>query len=106
MKFFLDHDVPERVAEVLQQEGHSVTRLRAALPTETPDAKVLNFAREHELILVTCNRDDFLSLAKTQKHCGIVVLIRRRTRIAECAALLRLVRTATASGLVENINFA
>lgn len=106
MKFFLDHDVPERVAEVLKLEGHSVTRLREALPIETPDAGVLKYALEHDLILVTCNRDDFLSLAKAQKHHGMVILIRRRTRIAECVALLRLVRTATASGLVENINFA
>jgi predicted nuclease of predicted toxin-antitoxin system len=106
MKFFLDHDVPERVAEVLKQEGHAVTLLREALPTETPDENVLKFALEHGMILVTCNRDDFLFLARTHKHHGIIVLIRRRTRIAECVALLRLVRQAAASGLAANINFA
>jgi predicted nuclease of predicted toxin-antitoxin system len=106
VNFFLDHDIPERVAEVLKLEGHSVTMLRHALPIETCDEEVLKFALRHELILVTCNRNDFLSLAKSQKHHGIVVLIRRRTRITECVAMLRLVRQATLSGLVENINFA
>jgi len=53
------------------------------------------------MILVTCNRDDFLSLAKIQKHYGIVILIRRRSRIAECGAMLRLVRNASVSGLIS-----
>lgn len=106
MNFFLDHDIPERVAEVLKQEGHAPVSLRQSLPIETSDENVLKFAREHEMILVTCNPGDFLSLAKTQKHHGIVILIRRRSRIAECAARLRLVRKATVSGLVGNINFA
>jgi len=106
VKFLLDHDVPERVAEVLRQEGHSITTLRQTLPVETSDEQVLKQALEQEMILVTCNRDDFLSLAKIHKRHGIIILIRRRTRIAECVAILRLVRQATASGLIGNISFA
>jgi predicted nuclease of predicted toxin-antitoxin system len=56
VNFFLDHDIPERVAEVLKQEGHAIVSLRQSLPIETSDENVLKFAREHEMILVTCIR--------------------------------------------------
>lgn len=41
MNFLLDHDVPERVAAVLRQEGHAVTRLREVLQIDIDDAAVL-----------------------------------------------------------------
>ena len=106
MNFFLDHDVPERVGDVLRQEGHVIVRLRDALPINTTDAVVLKYAGEHELILVTCNRDDFIPLARSRTHFGLIVLIRRRSRIVECANLLRLLNSAGESGLAGNINFA
>jgi hypothetical protein len=56
--------------------------------------------------LVTCNRDDFIKLAETQRDRGIVVIIRRKTRAAARAALLRLLERAGESGLKDNINFA
>lgn len=55
---------------------------------------------------MTCNRDDFIDLAKRQSHHGIVVIIRRRTRAAERAALFRLLERAGETGLKNNINFA
>ena len=63
MKFFFDHDVPADAARVLRQEGHEVTELREVLPVETTDAEVFGYAHERDLMLVTCNRDDFLLLA-------------------------------------------
>jgi len=105
VNFFLDHDVPERVGDVLRQEGHVIVRLRDALPINTTDAVVLKYAGEHELILVTCNRDDFISLAAAGSHFGIIVLARRKSRLAECSAVLKLVRKAGESGLVRNVNF-
>jgi hypothetical protein len=56
--------------------------------------------------LVTCNRDDFIELAQRQPHHGIIVIVRRRTRAAERAALFRLLERAGESGLKGNINFA
>jgi len=55
---------------------------------------------------VTCNRNDFIRLAERQPHLGIVVVIRRRTRAAERAALFRLLERAGDAGLQGNINFA
>lgn len=106
MRFFLDNDVPDRVAGVLDVAGHDVVRLREVLPPDSEDPEVLDRATAQGYVLVTCNRGDFVTLARTRSHAGIIVLIRRRTRIAECAALLRLIQRAGAEGLAGNINFA
>jgi predicted nuclease of predicted toxin-antitoxin system len=106
VNFLIDHDVPERIGDVLRQEGHSVIRLREVLPVEAKDAEVLKYAAEHELILVTCNRDDFLKLAAAIAHRGLIVLIRRRSRLLECSAILKLIRKAGEAGLINNVNFA
>lgn len=106
MIFLLDQDVPDPIARVIQQAGHEVQRLREKLPVNSPDEAVLAFAHAQNLVLVTCNRDDFLSLSKTNPHAGMIVLIRRQTRIAECSAFLRLLQSAGETGLRNNINFA
>jgi predicted nuclease of predicted toxin-antitoxin system len=77
--------------------------LRDVRPRTASDAEALEYAVDHDLIVITCNRDDFLRLARDQPHRGIVVVIRRRSRAAERAALLRLVERAGPEGLVGNI---
>ena len=106
MIFLLDQDVPEPIARIIQQAGNEVLRLREKLPIDSSDEAVLAFAHTHNALLVTCNRDDFLLLAKTNPHAGIIVLIRRQTRIAECGSFLRLLQSAEEAGLRNNINFA
>jgi predicted nuclease of predicted toxin-antitoxin system len=102
----LDHDVPARIGAVLRSAGHEVAELRFVLPTDSPDDSVFAHAAAHGLILITCNRDDFLELASTQTHAGLIILIRRASRLAECAALLRLLEKAQSAGLEGNVNFA
>jgi predicted nuclease of predicted toxin-antitoxin system len=106
MNFLLDHDVPDDLSFLLIQLGHKVTFLRQALPADSSDDEVLDFAYGRGCILITCNRDDFLRLAKVKPHHGIIIAIRRRTRAAERAALLSLIERAGQSGLDANINFA
>jgi predicted nuclease of predicted toxin-antitoxin system len=106
VKFLLDHDVPDDLSYLLEQLGHEVTLLRKALPGDSPDEAVLRFAREAGCILLTCNRDDFLHLAATKPHHGVVIIIRRRTRGDERVALLRLLDRAGETGLRGNVNFA
>ena len=106
MKFLLDHDVPEDLSYLLEQLGHDVTLLRKALLEDASDEAVLQFAHERGSVLLTCNRDDFLNLATTKPHHGIVIVIRRRTRAAERAALFRLLERAGETGLQKNVNFA
>jgi predicted nuclease of predicted toxin-antitoxin system len=106
MKFFLDHDVPDDLSHLLDQLGHEVVFLRDILPATTPDEQVLAEAISRDVILLTCNRDDFVALAAGRAHPGIIVIIRRRSRLAEKAALLRLMERAGENGLAGNINFA
>ncbi|MGH7577470.1 MAG: DUF5615 family PIN-like protein [Longimicrobiales bacterium] len=106
MKFLLDHDVPDDITYTLTTLSHEVQRLRELVSTTIPDDQVLNLATEHGSVLITCNRDDFLALAARTRHPGIIVLIRRRTRALERAALVRLLDNAGDAGLRENVNFA
>jgi len=106
VRFLLDHDVPDTIAGVLARAGHEVNLLRDVLPVDTKDFQVLALAAQRDLVLVTCNRDDFLKLASKQRHAGIIIIVRRRTRAAECAAVLRLLRAAGDSGILGSINFA
>ncbi|HOC58115.1 MAG TPA: DUF5615 family PIN-like protein [Verrucomicrobiota bacterium] len=106
MKFLLDHDVPDDVAFSLEALGHEVIKLREALSVRTPDDEVLSQATQRQCLLITCNRDDFRAAAERVPHCGIIILIRRRSRALERAALVHLLDTAGEGGLRGNINFA
>ena len=106
MKFLLDHDVPDDLSYLLEQLSHDVTLLRKVLPGDSSDEAVLRFAHEAGCILLTCNRDDFLHLAATEPHNGVVIVIRRRTRGEERVALFRLLERAGETGLRNNVNFA
>lgn len=86
--------------------GHSVVLLREVLPGTTSDPKVLAYAVANGLLMVTCNRDDFVALAGTQTHHGLIVVFRRKSRTAERVALVRLLENAGEQGLAGNINFA
>jgi predicted XRE-type DNA-binding protein len=48
----------------------------------------------------------FLTEALNVEHPGIILLIRRKTRTAERAALINLLDRAGESGIAGNINFA
>ena len=106
MKFLLDHDVPDDLSYLLEQLGHEVVLLRRALPEDSSDEVVLRLAHDAGCVLLTCNRDDFLHLAATHAHHGVVIVIRRRTRGDERAALFRLLERAGDTGLRNNVNFA
>jgi hypothetical protein len=61
VRFLLDHDVPDDATVSLEALGHEVIKLREVLPMTTPDDEVLRLAGERGCVLITCNRDDFLS---------------------------------------------
>lgn len=106
MRFLLDNDVPDVIARVLKEAGDDVLFLRNTMPKKSADSVVLDYAAANQLILITCNRDDFIPLARNRTHSGLIILIRRRSRLLECANLLRLLDSAGQAGLASNINFA
>jgi len=81
-------------------------RLREVLSTTTSDEEIFQFTVKQELILISCNRDDFLNAAQKMVHAGLIILIRRRSRALERAALVRLLDQAGEAGIKGNINFA
>jgi hypothetical protein len=88
-----------------------VPRLREVLPVRAADEMVFEFAQREQRILISCHRNHFLKLAreaveKENSFAGLIILIRRRTRQAECAHLLTLLRRAGETGLTGNINLA
>ena len=111
MRFLLDHDVPDEVARSLRYWGYEVKQLREVLPARTPDDAVFAHAQSEGSIIITCSRGHFLGLARQtlaqgQALSGLVVLIRRRSRQAECGHLLALLRRGGEDGLKGNINIA
>jgi predicted nuclease of predicted toxin-antitoxin system len=106
VKFLLDHDVHDDVIYSLLSLGHEVQKPRDILPTTTPDEEVLRMAAKENGILITCNRDDFLAIAEHQANPGIVILVRRRSRALERAALIQFIDRAGETGIRGNINFA
>jgi len=104
--FFFDHDVADEVVQMLRYWEHEVILLRKVLPITAKDDEVFAYACEQGVLMVTCNRDDFLELAAGRRHPGLIILIRRRTHQAEAAHLLKLIENAGEEGLRGNINFA
>ncbi len=106
MTFLLDHDTPDNLAYSLEALGHKSICLRDVLPVKTRDEDVFMHAYKQGWIVITCNRDDYLALAKSKPHNGLIILLRRRTRAAERAALVHLLDRAGESGICNNVNFA
>jgi predicted nuclease of predicted toxin-antitoxin system len=105
VKLLFDHDVPDDTAYGLSAQGQEVIRLREVLDPQSSDEEVLRFAAENDYVLITCN-DDFLSLAESIPHAGLIILIRRSARVRERVALLRLLDSAGEQGIRNNINYA
>jgi len=106
VKFLIDEDVAVEIDRSLLQSGQNVVRAADVLGFRTDDVDIWEYACRHALIVVTCNRSDFLELAGEAPATGLIILNRRRTRQAECSNLLRLLAKAGEAGLRGNINFA
>jgi hypothetical protein len=103
VKFLLDHDVPDDLSYLLEELNHEVMLLRKSLPGNSSDEAVLTPAVVGYWLATGTN---FLHLVTTRPHHGVVIIIRRRTRADERAALFRLLERAGEAGLVNNVNFA
>jgi hypothetical protein len=85
--------------------------LRQALPITAPDEEVFRHSQADGRLIISCNRAHFQALAEQavqsqQPFPGLIVLIRRRSRQAECARLLQLLGRGGETELANNINFA
>jgi hypothetical protein len=89
-------------------DGPCVLLVADTLGTRTDDVDVWYYAVQTKalILILTCNRQDFLKLAGPKPATGLVILKRRKTRQAECKHLLALLASAGGTGLADNINFA
>jgi len=111
VKFLLDHDVPDEVARSMAYWHYDAQCLREVLPITTTDEAIFSFAQRESRVLISCNRDHYLGLAREaisqqRPFAGLIILIRRRTRQSECSHLLSLLRRAGESGVTGNLNLA
>jgi predicted nuclease of predicted toxin-antitoxin system len=106
VKFLIDEDVAIEITRCLLNAGHEVLEVGQTLGFQTDDVDIWHFAIRSEAIVVTCNRQDFLTLAGTAAETGLIILNRRRTRESECRHILELLLKAGEAGLRNNINFA
>jgi predicted nuclease of predicted toxin-antitoxin system len=75
VKLLLDENVSPKVAEILRGDGVDAAHVRDRALLEADDATVLERAFGEDRILVTCNVDDFVKLARAQDiHADIVLL--------------------------------
>ena len=86
MTFLIDEDVAVEIDRSLRQTGPGTVRVAEVLGFRTDDVDVWEHACRHDLIVITCNRQDFLELAGEAPSAGLIILNRRRSRPAECAA--------------------
>lgn len=62
--FFLDHNVPRSVAEILSTEGYTVIELAEVMRADSPDQLVAQYVNKKSFILITCDKD-FRGLSKS-----------------------------------------
>jgi predicted nuclease of predicted toxin-antitoxin system len=106
VKFLLDHDVSSYVFHALRAAKHEVFRLIDVLPRESDDETVFNEAYKRGYVMITCNRDDYLVLAKNYPFHGLIIVIRRNPPVLEGQRIRRLLKSAGEDGISGNINFA
>lgn len=85
--------------------------LREVLPTDTDDASILQLAIDRGWTVITCNRSDFVTLARVEyaggrEIPGIIAVFRRHRTRDEVAHVLRLLERAGEHGIRGAVNFA
>lgn len=101
MHVLLDNNVPDSVAQVFRQHGHSVTRLRDVLPTDSPDPVVAAASEIIGAVLVSAD-SDFRKQIAPRIPKGLKTRFRKLSRITlNCNPRQSAQRIAKAMSLIE-----
>ena len=79
MKLYLDEDISPKVAEILRKKGMDVVSAHETGMLETSDNEQLAFAATEGRVMVTRNRDDFITLSvqffeDLKPHNGLIIV--------------------------------
>ena len=79
MKLYLDEDISPKVSVILPKRGMDAIRAHETEMLEASDAEQLSFAAAGGRIMVTRNRDDFITLTvqffeALKPHNGLVIV--------------------------------
>jgi predicted nuclease of predicted toxin-antitoxin system len=90
VRFLLDENLSPLLAQLLITAGHDAVHVRAAGLASAADDVVMNFAREHALIVISADTDFGELLARSSARTPSVILLRRQgnRRTAEIAEII------------------
>ena len=74
ISFLTDEHVPRVFISTVRSHGYTVKRATEVLGQGTPDAELLQYAAENDLVLITHDKKDFGgSLGVTIEHAGLII---------------------------------
>ena len=73
MKFIADENIPNNLIKAIRRRRFSIRDLKEEKLIGTSDKNLIEIARKETRIIITFDKD-FVSLAKYQKHSGIILL--------------------------------
>jgi len=79
MKFYLDEDISPRVSEILRKKGVDAVSAHEVDMLQASDAEQLSYAAAEGRVMVTRNRDDFITLTvqyfdDLKPHKGLIIV--------------------------------
>lgn len=93
IKVYVDEDISQLLAKILRDKGLDAISALEVNMKEKLDEQHLAYAKQEKRILITCNRVDFVKLAKIYGHAGMIL----------CKQLNKNVYHALANKIVEEI---
>ena len=74
ISFLTDEHVPRVFISTLRSNDYSVQRAKDVLDPGTPDVHLLEYAAQHDLVLITHDKKDFGGdLGDTIEHAGLII---------------------------------
>ena len=76
MRFLLDMNLTPRWFSCFSEAGHESLHWSSIVPVSTPDARICEYARERDFVLITNDLDFPQILAHTAEHKPSVIILR------------------------------
>jgi uncharacterized protein with PIN domain len=109
VRFYANENFPLVTVRALRAMGHDVLTVQDAgnAGRAVPDDEVLSFAVAEGRVLLTLNRRDFIRLARSRAHAGIIVCTQDPDTLGQAARIDAAVRGAAAvDGVLLRVNRA